>query len=1373
MSFITLPTGAAISVLTYRYDNTRVGANINETVLTPSVVNTNDFGLLTQYAVDGYVYTEPLYVPNVIVPGQGTHNLVIIATEHDSVYAFDADGNPGTNGGLLWQTNFGVAALSQNQSAFGAEFCGNCYPDITPEVGVTGTPVIDPYTGTLYLDVFTQETTPSTTNFFHRIHALNITNGTEQPYSPVEVTASVPGTGRDSSGGVMTFSAKQSNERPALTLANGILYVAYAGYADTDPYHGWVIGFNATNLVQLTNYVFNSTPNATVDDFGERAGEGGVWMGGNGFCVDMSNNLYFATGNGSFDANTNGGDYAQSFIKLSTTNGLEVSDYFTPFNQLALSQADLDLGASGLILLPDEVGSTNHPHLLFGGSKPGTLFLTDRDNLGRYHSANGISGSNNIVQTIFGAFMWSSPAYFNHQLYIQGGNAPLQAYAITNGQITSTPASTAANSVGFVNGGPVISANGTNDGIVWVLNNAGGFGTEVLYAYAATNIATQLYNSSQLSRDIIGTGVKMTSPTVANGKVYVGSQYALSIYGLTSYISTPAISPNGSTFTNSVLVTITDATPDTAIYYTLDGTTPTSSSTLYKGPLLLTITANLQAVAIKSGAANSSVASASFINVAEAGNGSGLLGQYWANTSSAAFTNSSFIVPPTLVSTDAMVNFDWSSTGPDPSIGQTNFTVRWTGLVRPQYSETYTFTVISDDGARLWINGQLLIDNWTADSGTTTNSGSITLSAQQRYTIRMDYFQKTGNSVARLFWSSPSTTQSIVPQNQLESFTNSPPAVALTAPANGASYSGMATVTMGALADAPFNPIGKVDFYASGSLLGTLSNSPNAPLYTLTAPGLNPGSYSLTAVATDGSGLCSTSAPVSIIVNAGNGLPYGLTTNGLVTPFLHLPTVFTGPFPTLLSATGTFTDTSNRIPANGLIPYRPIVQQWSDAAVQSRYMAIPQNGGPMTPDEQIGFLPTNSWTFPVGTVFVKNLDLVVNETNPGVAPRRLETQLLVRDINGAAYGVAYKWRSDNSDADLIFTSLNEQILITNASGVRTQTWYYPSPADCLTCHTPPAGYVLGVNSRQLNANFSYPSTGNTDNQLRTLNRLGLLNPAFDEGTVSNLEQLSALTDSTAPLEERSRSYLDANCAQCHRPGGTGITFDARYDTPPVQQNITNYPAQNTLGIDNACIVKAQDVWRSTLILRMNTNDSSISMPPLARNVIDTNAVQVLADWVNSLPGFPALAPPLIIPNGGSFVSAVSVAVQAPDTNAAIYYTLDGSFPTANSYLYSGPFSLFTNAIVLASAFETNFDNSVSATAAFQVQPLYFTSEGFTNNVFQLTFYGSAGSNYVLEASTDLVNWIPISTNVAGTNILNWTDSQATSFPSRFYRVLRP
>ena len=443
---------------------------------------------------------------------------------------------------------------------------------------------------------------------------------------------------------------------------------------------------------------------------------------------------------------------------------------------------------------------------------------------------------------------------------------------------------------------------------------------------------------------------------------------------------------------------------------------------------------------------------------------------------------------------------------------------------------------------------------------------------------------------------------------------------------------------MSADADALYNPINAVTFYANGLSLGSVTNVP----YTLTATGLSAGNYALTAVATDGSGLSSTSAPVNITVAPGSGLPYGLTNNASVPAFFNMPTTYAGALPPLLSETGVYTNTPDRSPVAGLIPYAPNTPFWSDNAVKSRYLAVPNSGGPITPGQQISFLPTNSWSFPPGTVFVKNFDLVVNQTNTSVPVRRLETRLLVRDINGAVYGVTYKWRPDNSDADLLTTSSNEVIQITNSTGVIDQTWYYPSPADCLTCHTPVANYVLGVNTRQLNGNLTYPATGVTDNQLRTLNRLGLFNPAFDEAGITNFEYLSALTNVTASLQQRARSYLDANCAQCHQPGGTGITFDARYDTPLAQQHITNYPAAFSLGYDNACIVKSQDVWRSMIWQRMNTTNTPTKMPPLARNLIDTNGVAVMAGWINSLPGTPALAPPMVTPNGGNYLGSIGM-----------------------------------------------------------------------------------------------------------------------------------
>ncbi len=343
------PNPSALNVYTYHYDNTRQGANTNEVLLTLANVNPATFGKLFTYPVDGHVYAEPLYVSGVNIPRKGVHNVVYAVTEHDTVYAFDADSNAGPDGGLLWSTNLGQYAVMPN-NYFGNRY--GAYHDIVPAMGITSTPVIDPVSGTMYLDAFTQEGTGN--NFVHRIHALKITDGTEQPYSPVIVAASVPGTGVDSVNGVVTFNAEQELQRPALTLAGGIVYVCYSGFADTDPYHGWVLGFNATNLVLQTNLVFNTTPNATVAVFGGNAAEGGLWMGGNGLSVDTGTNLFFEVGNGSFSANTNGGDYADSFMKLSTaSNRFTVTDYFTPYNQASLAASDSDLGSGGPLLLPD------------------------------------------------------------------------------------------------------------------------------------------------------------------------------------------------------------------------------------------------------------------------------------------------------------------------------------------------------------------------------------------------------------------------------------------------------------------------------------------------------------------------------------------------------------------------------------------------------------------------------------------------------------------------------------------------------------------------------------------------------------------------------------------------------------------------------------------------------------------------------------------------------------------------------------------------------------------------------------------------------------------------------------------------------------
>jgi uncharacterized repeat protein (TIGR03806 family) len=1083
--------------------------------------------------------------------------------------------------------------------------------DMLPRVGITSTPVIDPASGTIYVLALTRVVT-TTTNFYQHLHALDLATGAEKPGSPVLVKATSPGTGMDSSNGVVTFVTRQQNQRCALTLAGGVVYIAYASYADTDPYHGWIIGYNAATLQPLTNYVFNVTPNATTEVFGPEAGEGGLWMSGAGLCVDDHTNLYFETANGSFDADTGGGDYGDSFMKLSTSNGLAVLDYFTPFNQAALQAGDIDLGSGGPVLLPDEVGSAAHPHLIVGAGKESKIYLIDRDHMGHYNSTN----DSQIVQ-FFQANdgrCFSTPAYFNHTIYNQGINGVLRAYAISNGLINTTPTSETMTSFSGFGTTPSISAHGLDNAIAWTIQSDAAVegGPAILHAYNATNLAVELYNSSQLpARDNPGNAVKMTVPTVANGKVFVGAQYAVSIFGNGIFLPAPAISPKGGDFTGSVTVTLSGAVPDASIFYTLDGTTPTTAATLYTAPFTLTNIANLKAIAIKTGTVNSGVASASFNNTAATGHGTGLLGRYW--------NGPGFDTPPTLTRTDAVVNFDSPAGGAKPIANQGGFTARWEGSVRAQSSDTYALMTVTRGGARLWLNGRLLIDDWTAHPAWTTNTIEIPLQSQQLYNLRLDAFQGDGPVAAKLFWSSPSISQEIIPQSQLNPSTNPPPTVTLIHPSKGATYEGRASLTIGADAEAIDNAIAKVDFYANGNLLGTLSHSIYAPVYAITQTGLNPGDYILTAVATDGSGLVCTSAPVKITVTAGSGLPYGLTDRAIVPAGLNLPPDYTTALPPLLSQTGVYGDTSNRIPAAGLIPYALNAPYWSEGAGCSGYLAVPKTGGVITPDEEVRLHPAGAWTFPAGTVFVKNFDLTVDEANPAVPRRRLETQLLVRDSQGGVYGVSYKWRSDNSDADLLTTGLNEDIPVTNATGVSTRTWYYSSPSDCLTCHSRVAGYVLGVNARQLNRSFTYPASGVTDNQIRTLNRLGLFSPAINEAVIASYPKLSALADSSASLEERARSYLDANCAQCHRPGGVG-NYDASYDTHLKNQRIVNAPAAfPLLGHDNADIVRPSDVGHSVLWLRIGSSEPAVKMPPVAHYLVDTNAVNVIRDWINSLP----------------------------------------------------------------------------------------------------------------------------------------------------------
>jgi hypothetical protein len=679
-----------VNVLTYHNDVARTGQNTNETVLTPANVNTNSFGKLFDCPVDGQIFAQPLIVSGMTLPGQGAANVVFVATMHNSVYAFNAD-----TGALIWNANFGTSAVTPNND-FGNRY--GAYHDTRPEVGIIGTPAIDVAAGTIYFDAFTHEGS----SYVHRIHALNMTNGVEQPYSPKVVAAAVPGIGVGSSGGVLAFDPMANGlQRCALTLAAGVVYVNYTGFADTNPYHGWILGFNATNLQQLTNRIFVTTPNSTIAAWGGNAGEGGLWMGGNGLLVDSATNLYFEVGNGPFNADSGGTEYGDSFVRLSSVGGLSVADYFTPFDQATLAANDTDLGSGGPVLLPDVVGSTSHPHLIAGSGKSGTIYLLDRDNMGHYNSSNNTQIVQASVSAIGGSF--GTPAYFNKTIYYQANGDRLKAFAVTNGAMSSTAIHRSSTSIGFPGATPSVSANGTNSAIVWVLDNSANSsgtptGPAILHAYNAYNLTNEFYNSSQTgARDLPGWAVKTAVPTIANGKVFVGAAGALSVYGNGTFLAVPVVSPAGGYFTNSVSVTLSDATPGASLYYTLDNSNPSTNSTPYTGAFVLTNTTAVKVLALKPGYVPSTVSTAVFINSTSTVFSPGFVKQeFYSGATRANLESGTYTNPPTFVS--YLTSFE------PPSNQGDNYAERISGLFIPPRTTNYVFFIAGDDDSDLFLS---------------------------------------------------------------------------------------------------------------------------------------------------------------------------------------------------------------------------------------------------------------------------------------------------------------------------------------------------------------------------------------------------------------------------------------------------------------------------------------------------------------------------------------------------------------------------------------------------------------------------------------------------------------------------------------------
>ncbi len=513
------------AVTTYKEDNARSGNHATETLLTTSNVNVNQFGKRISYPVDGQVYTQPLYLPNLTVNGS-SHNVVFAATEHDSIYAFDADATSAI--APLWHTSF-VNPPAVTVPQFTDVSC----TDMQPDNGLSGTPVIDRATGTLYAVALTKENG----QLVYRLHALDVATGQEKPGSPIVITASVPGTGAGSVNGQVKFNPQTERQRASPLLANGKIYFSFGSFCDNDPYHGWIMSYSYNGSSFQQANVYNSTANGT---------RAGIWGAGGALSSGTDGNIYFVSGNGTFDLNTGGVDAGDSLVKLNAQ--LQVQDYFAPFNQKCLENEDADLGSGGTLLIPAE-------HRLLNGGKEGRIYNLDTTNMGGYHTIADVCNNQSRVDvdtvpqelppsTTGG--LYGNPAYWKsadgkEYVYFGGANDNAKAFSLSNGLLSTTPTSRAPESFGFTGANMTVSSNNgaAGTGIVWALDTA-----NALRAYDATNLSNELYNSKQnSSRDGLDTYVKFTSPTVANGEVFIGSNAYLNIFGLLS----PSVTPTPTT----------------------------------------------------------------------------------------------------------------------------------------------------------------------------------------------------------------------------------------------------------------------------------------------------------------------------------------------------------------------------------------------------------------------------------------------------------------------------------------------------------------------------------------------------------------------------------------------------------------------------------------------------------------------------------------------------------------------------------------------------------------------------------------------------------------------------------------------------------
>jgi regulation of enolase protein 1 (concanavalin A-like superfamily) len=878
----------ALNVLTQRYDNSRTGANLAESALTTTSVNAQQFGKLFSRAVDGNVYAQPLYVSGVNFGASGAHNIIVVATEHNSVYAFDAD-DPNA-AAPLWQAKLGTPSSSADV------LCGR----LVPEIGVTGTPVIDLPTNTLYV----VNKTKANGKFFNSLHALDLTSGTEKLGGPVTITATVPGTGDGSSGGMLTFDPLRNYNHAGLLLVNGVVYIAFAAHCDLSPNHGWIFGYDALTLAQKS--VLNLTPTGS---------KGAVFQCGNGLAADANGSIYVMTGSGTSDAGSGGSNYGSAFLKLLPSGGsFSVQSYFVPKDVAALNANDLDVGSGGPLLIP----GTN---LLVGGGKSGTLYVLDRTTLGGFDP-----NTDHVVQELpgVGAGGENNPctAYWNGPggpfLYVWSGNDTLKSYRFGGSTFQTTPASKNSNLQSLPAGALSLSANGgaAGSGILWGVHNQNGTG--VLRAFDAADVSHELWNSEQNSaRDSHGSFAELSVPTVANGKVYAATfSNRIDVYGLIPpglHINISSPSPGtvfGAPSNIPISVNVSDTTGTvTRVDYYNGSTLIGSSNSAPFSIVWNNVPAGSYSISAKVTDNTSATATSGTISISVSNSG-GALPAPWQHqdiggvgvAGSATFANGVFTV---------------SGSGTDIWGGQDEYH----SVFQPLTGDgQITARIASMQNTNSWAKGGVMIcqtpvdDSVNAFMGITPGAGSI---FQRRTSTGVGTVSTQGPAVAPPYWirvvRSGSTFTGYVSKDganwtQVGSDTlsmsaqvyvalvlsahdntvlntstfdsvsvatvgsgNKPPTVTLTAPTDGATFASPASISLRANAADSDGTISRVDFFNGSTLIGSSTNSP----YSATWSNVAAGTYTISAIATDNNGAtgASNTARITVTGTSGGSLP--------------------------------------------------------------------------------------------------------------------------------------------------------------------------------------------------------------------------------------------------------------------------------------------------------------------------------------------------------------------------------------------------------------------------------------------------------------------------------------------------------------------